>query len=108
LEVHVIAKPYRWIGAIALLAAACCFVAPVGYGAPEGTKPVPSVAKWEYKVVRVGRAGSRRTAKDIEDALKGLGDEGWEISNVVCDVGSLSAEHPVQTEVHVILKRPGR
>ncbi len=101
-------KSFRWLAGVAMLIAACSFFVSVGRTAPEEKTPAPGMTKWQYKVIRVGGGRPDRTAKDIEDALKVPADEGWELANAVSDVTSWSAEDPVQTQIHLILKRPTR
>lgn len=61
--------------------------------------------KWEYKVIGMDGALEGRHAIDLEEKLNELGDEGWELVNVLDQVDSRWGHQPRVENNFIMLKR---
>lgn len=54
--------------------------------------------QWEYRVLSVGTFWSEPKDEDLESALDQLGEDGWEVINLIT--------HYATNKVRVVAKRP--
>lgn len=62
-------------------------------------------SKWEYKVIGMDNALETRQAVNLEEKLNELGDEGWELVNILDQVDSRWGHEPRVECNFILLKR---
>lgn len=60
--------------------------------------PGPDVRRWEYKTLRPARDETRKEAKDPQESLNALGDDGWEFAGTIDYTGGGTK--------YIVFKRP--
>lgn len=97
-----LAVPTAMLIAVAALVAVCRW-----NNVAAQDKAITADVRWSYKVRVVGH-DSHLSAKELEDVLNDLGEDGWECLGTVSEVkgGSASQKDENRTNAVLILKRP--